>query len=178
MKLAYLTSIESMRRWIFTKDTAPEFELEANRCVELRRPLHGLGDIDDLWLITLGKHLRKEFGLQPSMADPTLYLHTGTLNGASGSYVDDLLRAGNKERAQLCNITHEMLDIYGDEHVPFTFAGFNIDRSQGSLSIDQGFYLPRWEELPSDILFASFRSMRMTFVWLANFRPDLVFSMS
>ena len=47
------------------------------------------------------------------------------LNGISGSYVDDLLRAGNQEFHDLCKVTHRRFEMSGDDELPLTFSGFN-----------------------------------------------------
>lgn len=59
---------------MFTKDSAPEFELDADQCLELLLLLYGLGDAGDLWHVTLDRHLRDELGLSPTKADPALYI--------------------------------------------------------------------------------------------------------
>ena len=99
VKLAYLQSAEPLTRRVFIKNPAPEFELEPHQCFELLRPLYGLSDAGDLWHKTLHSHLTEDLQLTPTKADPSLYFAYANreLVGLSGSYVDDLLRAGTRE---------------------------------------------------------------------------------
>ena len=93
--------------------------------------------------------------------------------------MDDLLRAGTPAFRKTCSETLQRFETTGDEHPPFTFAGFNIaKRTDVPYAIDQLFYLKKLEELDSSSSFNDFRSMRMRLAWLANTRPDLQFEIS
>ena len=109
VKLAYLQSTEPLERRVFIREPDPEFELEPHECFELLKPLYGLCDAGDLWHLTLRKHLVDEVRLIPTKSDPSLsfFFSNGELTGINGSYVDDLLRAGNKNFRDTCQITHE-----------------------------------------------------------------------
>ena len=97
----------------------------------------------------------------------------------NGSYVEDLLRVGNREFRDLWSHTHRRFETSGDDDLPVTFAGFEIAReSDGSFTIDQTFYLKRLEQLDLSSTFENFRSLRMKVAWLANTRPDLQFEIS
>ena len=181
VKLAYLQSSEPLTRRVFISNPAPEFELHPNECFELLRPLYGLSDAGDLWHQTLNAHLVNELQFTPTKADPSLYLahDNDTLIGLNGSYVDDLLRAGTPTFRKTCSETLKRFETSGDEHPPFTFAGFNIaKRTDVPYAIDQLFYLKKLEELDQSSSFNDFRSMRMRLAWLANTRPDLQFEIS
>ena len=56
VKLAYFQSPEPLRRRVFIKNPAPEFELSPEECFELLLPLDGLCDAVDLWHKTLHTH--------------------------------------------------------------------------------------------------------------------------
>ena len=98
-KLAYLQSTEPLRRRVFIPNLAPEFELDPSECFELLLPLYGLCDAGDLWHQTLRKDLTDELELEPTKVDPSHYFsfRLGELIGINGTYVDDLLRAGDDD---------------------------------------------------------------------------------
>ena len=144
-------------------------------------PLYGLSDAGDLWHKTLHTHLVDDLHLIPTKTDPSLYFAhaNGEIIGLSGSYVDDLLRAGTPEFRTSSSRTHVRFETTGDEDPPFTFAGFNIaKRSDVPYAIDQLFYMKKLEELELSSSFDQYRSMRMRLAWLANTRPDLQFEIS
>ena len=125
--------------------------------------------------------LTDELGLETTKVDPSLYFsfRLGELVGINGTYVEDLLRAGDVEFRRKCQVTHEKYEISGDESVPLVFAGFTLSRnSDGSFSIDQNQYRKQLEYLDKSSTFSEFRSMRMKLGWLANTRPDLQFEIS
>ena len=143
--------------------------------------MYGLSDAGDLWHKTLHRHLVDELGLVPSKADPSLYFSftNGVLSGINGSYVDDLLRAGTPDFRESCSQTHRRFETSGDESPPFTFAGFNIaPLPNGTMVIDQLFYMKKLEEIDLSSSYSDFRSMRMKLAWLSNTRPDLQFEIS
>jgi len=180
IKLAYLQSTEPLIRRVFIKNPAPQFELDPSECFELLKPLYGLSDAGDLWHMSLHKHLTNDLHLVPTKTDQSLYFsfRRGELIGINGSYVDDLLRAGTEEFKNDCQITHRFFETSGDDSPPFTFAGFTVNKTSTSLTIDQTFYLKKLECLESDSNFSDFRSMRMRIAWLANTRPDMQFEIS
>ena len=96
MKLAYLQSTEPLRRRVFIKNPAPEFELAPDESFELLKPLHGLCDAGNLWQKSLNDHRTRELNLTPTKCDSSLYFsfRLRELIGINGSYVDDLLLAG------------------------------------------------------------------------------------
>lgn len=118
--------------------------------------------------------------MSPTKAEPDLCIlrKYNELIGMNWSYVDDMLQAGNRAYENICQRTHDTFESSRDDHVPFTFAGLNIDHTNGTLSIDQRFYLSKLEELPMESSYCDYRSMRIRTAWLAITRPDLVFSIS
>ena len=85
-------------RDIFVRDPVPEFELDPSQCLQLLKPLYGLCESGDLWHRTLDEHHKRILGMTPKKFDPALYtwIKEGFVRGLSGTYVDDLLRAGTK----------------------------------------------------------------------------------
>ena len=180
MNLSYLQSIEPLLRRVFIKNPAPEFKLAPNECVELLRPLYSLSDARDLWHMTLQKHLTKEIGLVPTEADPSLYFsfRLGELSGLNWFYVDYLLLSGTPEFKENCQVTHRKFETYGDDTLPFTFAGFHLSKKGPYLTIDQTFYLRKLEELDRSSIFSEIQSMKMRVAWLSNTRSDMQFAIS
>ena len=130
---------------------------------------------------TLDKHLTSDIGMEPTKADPSLYFshYDDSLCGITGTYVDDMLRAGTKYFRKRCDYTHTKFKTSGDDELPLTYSGFHITRlTDSSLAVDQNFYLKSLEELSACSAFPEFRSMRMRLAWLSNTRPDLLFEIS
>ena len=99
--------------------------------MELLKPLYGLSDSGDSWAAKLRSHIIQALGLNESLADPPIsFLHDENMNliGIHATYVDDLLRAGNKTFKRICKITHETFETSEDEVLPLTYAGFHISR--------------------------------------------------
>ena len=181
VKLAYLQSTEPLMRRVFIHNPAPEFELDPSECFELLLPLYGLCDAGDLWHQTLRKHLTDELELEPTKVDPSLYFsfRLGELVGINGTYVDDLLRAGDNGFHKKCAQTHERFETSGDESLTLIFAGSALTREpDGSITISQSPYRKQLEFLDKSSTFSDFRSMRMKLAWLSNTRPDLLFEIS
>jgi len=178
---AYLQSTDPLLRDIYITKQIPEFELAPHECLKLMKPLYGLCDAGDLWASTMDKHHRIDLGLKSLRSDPALYISTkdGKVNGFSGSYVDDMLRAGDATFRSHCRKTHETFDMGKEEYLPGPFTGFYLDKADdGSLLQHQKSYLKNLETLPMDADFAAFRSMRHKLAWLAHTRADCLFEIS
>ena len=150
VKLAYLESSEPLKRCVFIHNPAPEFVLEPSECFELLKPLYGLRDAGDLWHQALKKHLVNDVNMKPTKPDPSLlFAHDdSTLTVTNGSYVDDMLRAGNSRFRRSPPVTHKVFETSGDDELPFDFAGLHIKALENeSLSIGQEFYQKKLEEL-------------------------------
>ena len=112
VKLAYLQSTKPLERSVFIRDPAPVIELDPSECFDLLLPLYGLCGAGDLWHESLNRHLTKDLHLQSPKVDPQLYFsfRNGKLVGIHGSYVDNLLRAGDKEFRQSSQLTHKRFE--------------------------------------------------------------------
>lgn len=117
---------------------------------------------------------------QPTKTDPSLYFSVRDEKhvGIHGSYIDDLLCAGDDKFKWWCQLPHEHFETSGGEEIPIIFAGFYKAFINGTLSMGQAFYVKHLEELYTSSMFAVFRSTPMKLGWLANTRPDLLFEMS
>jgi len=116
VKQAYLQSSEPLSREIFIGKPAPEFELDQTQCLKLLKPLYGLCESGDLWHATLDLHHREDLGMSPFRFDPTLYIlmKQGALQGLSGGYLDDIIRAGNAHFKKVARRTHTTFEMAED----------------------------------------------------------------
>lgn len=77
--------------------------------------------------------------------------------GAHGSYVDDLLRTGDREFKNFCFKMHERFETNRDELLPMTCSGFNIQRGTIFLySMNRTFKEKRLQELHNSSSFSDF----------------------
>ena len=179
---AYLQSAVPLVRDIFITKDITEFNLERHQALKLIKPLYGLCESGDLWYKTLDDHHRLELNMTPLRSDPSFYVSRdkeGNIQGLSGSYVDDMLRAGNYQFQELARGTGKKFRMADDECLPCDFSGFRLEKEEdGTVYLSQRTYLKNLETLPLDATLADFRSMRMKLSWLANSRPDCSFAIS
>ncbi len=119
--------------------------------------------------------------MEPTKTDLSLYVafRRGELIGINGTYVDDLMRTGTHEFMEKSRKRKRRIETSSDDATPFTFAGFTVSNPRdGSLTMDQAFYLEKIECLESGCSFSEFRSTRMRVARLANTRPDMLFEIS
>ena len=97
----------------------------------------------------------------------------------NGSYVDDLIRAGNYKFKDICNITHEKIETTPDESPPFSFADLELMQlPDDSDTLGQSFYLEKIKVLSNDDLCNTFASRRTILAWLVSSRPDICVDIS
>ena len=107
--------------------------------------------------------------------DPALYIWIvdGLLKGLSGSYVDDLMRAGDADFKVHAKKTAEAFEMATDEEPPCDFTGFRLDvTEENTLTLDQHSYLNTIRPLGSDSEWFEFASLRMKLSWLTHTTPD------
>ena len=178
---AYLQSAIPLSRDLFLDSKVPELELSPDQCMQILRPLYGLTESGDLWFQTLQQHHTLDLKMSHLKSDPSFhFIKSGnTLSGISGTYVDDLLRAGTENFKQLSSKTNQRFDMKQPSTPPCDFSGFrlqfNIDNIMQTSQIS---YMSKLEELESTATFSDFRSMRMKLAWLAHTRPDCLFEIS
>ena len=177
---AYLQSTDPLLREIFVTKRIPEFKINADQCLKLVKPLYGLCDAGDLWSSTMDKHHRLALEMVPLRSEPACYIkhEDGKLVGISGSYVDDLLRAGKKSFRDECRKTYEAFDMGEEEDLPCDFTGFYLRRDGDSILQHQRSHLKNSETLQSSATFPDFRSMRMKLAWISHTRADVLFEIS
>ena len=114
-------------------------------------------------------------------SDPPLHykINNAKLSGLSGTYVDDLLRAGDTSFQKLSLLTHKSFDMKDAFTLPTDFSGFRLFYDpENMLTQTQKHYLPKLEQLDNNATFTEFRSMRMKLAWLSHTRPDCLFQIS
>ena len=117
-------------------------------CLQLMKPLYGLCEAGDLWASTIDKHHREDLDMKALRSEPAMYTKhvDGELVGISGSYVDDLLRAGDDKFRKECRKTHEKFDMGEEEQLPCSFTGFYLQRNEDdSITQHQKGYLKQLE---------------------------------
>ena len=140
VKLAYVQSTEPLTGRVFIRNPAIQFGLVSDGYFELLPLLYCLSDADDLLHRTMQKHLAEELDHLPTKIDMSMYIFIrhGELDGISGVYVDDILRAGTPRYQKHCSKTHKKFDTTGDEEPPLTFSGCHItEPSNFPFAIDQ-----------------------------------------
>lgn len=152
MRQAYFQSAVSLSRNVFFSKPVPEFDLKPSECFQLLKPLYGLCESGDHWHRTLDVHHKTDLVTTPLRSDPALYilLKEVLLKGLSGGYVEDFLRAGNKDFEDISRRTLQWFDMDDDQMLPCTFTGFALRRDENDIIFqDQHEYLRNLEEINS-----------------------------
>ena len=182
VRQAYLQSAIKLQREVYVKTNASEFELKPNKCLKLLRPLYGLCESGDLWYETFSQHSKEDLHLVQMKSDAALrYLKDDTLHGLCGSYVDDLLCAGEARLKSAFEKTRSKFEMAEDEEIPCEFSGFVLEYDDANLLLQsQAHYLHKLSiiETMNESSYSKFRSTRMKLGWLANTRPDCAFEIS
>ena len=117
----------------------------------------------------------------PAVIDSCLYFlsRSSELIRVNGSYVDDLLRAGNDRFKSIVNRKLERFETSRNDDVSITFAGIHIEYSPDLIyTIDQLSYVDKLTQLREDATFKEFSSMRMRLAGISNTRLDLLYEIS
>lgn len=143
---AYLHSAEPLARGVFIRNTVPEFKLHPSQCFRLIKPLYGLCLLEsgDIWHDTLDKHHIQDLGMKALRSNPALYIlmEDGLLQGLSGGYVNDLIRARDALFKKLSKKATEKFEITEDQSLPCMFTGFSLSRAKdGTITQEQHAYL-------------------------------------
>lgn len=170
---AYLQSASNLRREIFVRPDV--LELDKDQLLQVVKPLYGLSDAGDYWGETLTEQHLKELNMEQATGDFSLFFKRvlDKLTGLSGTYVDDILRAGTKGFENTSTTATCCFDSKSAEAVPFTFTGLQISGSKEKLKLSQARYIENLSLLSKDADFEFFRSMRAKLAWVVNSRPDI-----
>ncbi len=116
--------------------------------------------------------------MNPLDGHPSLYIKEmdGDTEGLLGNYVDDNLFAGSKVVRGLARQTQNKFDSNELEWDDFQFVGVKIETTideqrSVSFTLSQPEYIGKLCEVPSDIPFTFFASVRAAVSWLAHSRP-------
>lgn len=172
---AYLQSKEQLMRDFFVDHPVPEFELDPDQCLQLLKPFYGLCESGDLWHKTLDGHHKDDMGMSPMRADPAVYviMRDVLLSGLSGTYVDDMIRAGDEHFENSAEDISERFRMAEDSYLVCSFTGFLLKREDaGCVQLSQSDYPQKLKPLPEDYTYAQFASLRMKLPWFAQSRPD------
>lgn len=181
VRQAYLQSEQVLSRPVFLRDPVKKFDLGENKALQLLKPLYGLSESGDIWYRILDRHHRSDLEMNPLRSDPALYvrMEQGSLIGILGTYVDDMIRAGNTKFWKTPKKTEERFDMEEAKKVPCTSTGFALlENVNGVLWLDQHDYLSKIKVLPEDALYRDLASIKMNLAWLSHSRPDCMFEVS
>ena len=99
--------------------------------------------------------------------------------GVDGSYVDDLLRAGDNHFRSIVDKTLHRFYTGGNEMAPTTSAGIHISRTTDyTYTNDQLSYVNGLTQLRSDATFKELSFIRMRLAWISNTWLDLLYEIS
>ena len=176
---AYLQSAFNLTRRIFVRPD--NLELDKDTLLQVVKPLYGLSDAGDYWGEALIGNHKKELKMSQAEGDSSLFFERigDRLTGLSGTYVDDILRAGTKSfRMDVSKATSKAFDSKPAQKVPFTFTGMNIHKQKRMILLSQQKYIEMLELLPTGVSFEKFRSMRAKLASVVNSRPDIACAIS
>jgi hypothetical protein len=171
---AYLQSSSNLQREIFVRPDV--LELDENQLLQVVKPLYGLSDSGDYWNETLTDHHLQDLSMEKATGDFSLFFcrAMGKLVGLSGTYVDDILRAGDTPfRSESDKHTASSFDAKPPEILPLKFTGLEISRNPAGHSIGQPGYIARLRKLAFNATYDEFRSARARLAWVVHSRPDI-----
>ena len=153
-----------------------EFGLSTNELFKLVKPLYGLCDAGDYWYITLRALLKDDLRLTNLESDVSFYFRQGELGlqGMLGTYVDDLVTAGNDSFHQITSRIEKRFESKPPVFDNFYFAGVHIKRDEdNTIHVSQKAHIERIRALDKNCTFDEFRSRRHSLAWLTQSRPDV-----
>jgi transposase InsO family protein len=176
---AYLQSAAELQRDIFIQPE--ELALGPNELIKLVLPLYGITEGGDYWGETLTNHHINDLEMKQTKGDFSLFFKhiADRLVGLSGSFVDDLVRAGTLNfKANSNKATENRFDVKPPTENDFVFTGIEVRSEQGSRSLSQTTYIERLNFVPADCTFENICTIRAKLAWAAHTRPDISFSVS
>jgi hypothetical protein len=138
-------------------------QLGPDELLQVIKPLYGLSDSGDYWGKTLNYHHKSELQMSQITGDFSFFYKRlmGNLVGISGTYVDDIIRTGNKTfREEYTKCTHQTFDAKPESETPLNFTGLHIGGPKFCRKISQIRYIDSLNVLPTSADFEAFRSMR------------------
>jgi Reverse transcriptase (RNA-dependent DNA polymerase) len=176
---AYLQSASKLQRDIFIRPEELNFGL--NELLKLFLPLYGLTEGGDYWRETLTKHHTDDLKMKQTKGDFSLFFKhvANRLVGLSGSFVDDLVRAGTLNfKTQSNATTQSRFDIKPPTENDFTFIGIEIHSRKGNKRMSQASYVDRLTFVQQRCKFEDICTVRAKLAWAVHTRPDISYSVS
>lgn len=92
----YLQSASQLISEIYLKP-GKDLQIEGNQLLKLLRPLYGLSKSGDYWNTTFSNHIKNDLKMANAISDYSSFFKTvrNKLIGLAGTYVDDIICAGN-----------------------------------------------------------------------------------
>jgi len=100
--------------------------------LQVVKPLYGLSDAGDYWGETIKEHHLQELNMEQSSGDFSLFVKriADGLVGLSGTYVDDIMRAGTvRFETDITKNTSKPFDTKVTRKAPFTFTGLQVSEN-------------------------------------------------
>jgi len=116
--------------------------------------------------------------MTPLAGDPSLYLKNkeGRTIPLLGSCVDDTLLGGNEDFQNISEQTLVKFDSKPRQWGSTEFLGVCVETLPGECSsykLSQPLHIRALKEMPTDITFDRFRSVRAAFAWIFHTRPEV-----
>lgn len=176
---AYLQSASQLRRKIFIKPDI--LNMDSDELLQLMKPIYGLTDSGDYWHETFRNHQERDLEMNKTIGDSSLFFKriSNRLVGLSGSYVDDILRAGTPSfLSDSMKITSSKFNTKEPEKTPLEFTGLLISGDSNKRKTSHERYIERLEYLPESATYEDIRSARAKLSWVCNTRPDICAAVS
>jgi Reverse transcriptase (RNA-dependent DNA polymerase) len=139
----YLQSASKLQRKIFVRPDI--LQLDPDQLLQVMKPLYGLSDAGDYWGQTLTDHHTKELRMEQATGDFSLFYKRILLDkliGLSGTYVDDITRAGDDCFCQESTTsTQNKFDTKPIDSTPLTFTGTKIGGTPSCRTTSQERYI-------------------------------------
>lgn len=119
---AYPQSSDKLSRDIFCEVKLQDLEcigIKAHNFLKIKKPLYGLCDSGNYWVVTMNAHVVSDLGISPLVSDSAFYTRFNKCKpgGTCGVQVDDRITAGNdffqnltkKKYSNILNPNHDFM---------------------------------------------------------------------
>jgi hypothetical protein len=155
--------------------------LGPNELLKLVLPLYGLTEGGGYWGEALTKHHTDDLKMKHTKGDFSLFFKhvANRLVGLSGSFVDDLVRAGTLNfKTHSSAETQSRFDIKHPTEKDFNFTGIEIHSGKGYKCMSQKNYVDRLTFFQQRCKFEDICTVSAKLAWAAYTRPDISYSVS
>lgn len=171
---AYLQSTGALRREGFVK-ACMEFELKAEKLLELLNILYGLSEIGDYWGRASRENALKEIAIETCPSDLALfYKKLGQeLIRLGDSEVEDILHAGNGAYGDVCCNAEKKFNCESKEWDNTQVTGLQMETDDAGCAISQRGYIARLQRLKRFSNYTCLRYLPAQLIWTANSGTDV-----